>query len=240
MIYVLTTQQRLRIFGLLASGQLRVSPLARASPIATRTVCRTCPGSPLPNRPDSYSCVPLLASLSSPVNDRSRPETHEGAQMQKSRSGGCQCGAVRFRAAALGDNPHVCHCRMCQKAAGNLFGARIGVLLTDLRWTRGAPSRFYSSEGVARGFCKDCGTPLFFHNETSERISMSIGAFDQPADIALEFELGIEGKLPQVAQLAGLPNFGTSEEDDPEGTARARQTSRQHPDRDTEDWPEPL
>jgi len=152
------------------------------------------------------------------------------------RSGGCQCGAVRFHAAALSDNPHVCHCRMCQKAAGNFFGARIGVLVSDLSWTRDEPSKFYSSEGIARGFCKNCGTPLFYHNEESERISVSIGAFDDPSGIVLAFELGIEGKLPQIAQLAYLENFGTSEDDNPEGTDLARRTTRQHPDYDTDDW----
>ncbi len=33
-------------------------------------------------------------------------------------TGGCQCGAVRFRAAHLG-RASLCHCRMCQKAFGN-------------------------------------------------------------------------------------------------------------------------
>ena len=66
---------------------------------------------------------------------------------------------------------------------------------------------------------------------------MSIGAFDQPADIPLSFELGIEGKLPQVAQLQTLENFGTTEEEDPEGAVHIRNTSRQHPDYDTNQWP---
>ncbi|MGB0966495.1 MAG: GFA family protein, partial [Litorivicinus sp.] len=123
---------------------------------------------------------------------------------------------------------------MCQKAARNLFGTRIGVLVSDLTWTRGEPSKFYSSEGVARGFCANCGTPLFYHNEESERVAVSIGAFDSPSDIALAFELGIEGKLPQVAQFAALENFGTSEDGDPEGTELARRTSRQHPDHYTD------
>ena len=151
-------------------------------------------------------------------------------------SGGCQCGAVRFRAKALSDNPHVCHCRMCQKASGTLFGARVGVRVEDLTWTWGEPSRFASSEGISRGFCRDCGTPLFFHSEGAPRVSVSIGAFDEPRGIALAFELGIEGRLPQGAQLAGLPNFGTTQEDDPEGAEAARRTSRQHPDHDTAEW----
>lgn len=151
-------------------------------------------------------------------------------------AGGCQCGAVRFRAAALIDNGHVCHCRMCQKAAGHLFGARVGVWLHDLAWTRGEPARFHSSAGMARGYCADCGTPLFFHNEAVDRISMSIGAFDDPATIPLRFELGIEGRLPQVALLSSLECDGTTEEDDPEGAAAVRRTNRQHPDHDTESW----
>ncbi len=30
-------------------------------------------------------------------------------------SGGCQCGAIRYRATGAVGNPHVCHCRMCQR-----------------------------------------------------------------------------------------------------------------------------
>ena len=40
-------------------------------------------------------------------------------------SGGCQCGAVRFRVTSFGRSS-VCHCRMCQKATGGLFAALFG------------------------------------------------------------------------------------------------------------------
>ena len=50
-------------------------------------------------------------------------------------TGGCQCGAVRYRAEGTLADPHLCHCRMCQKAAGNYFmplanAARTGFSLT--------------------------------------------------------------------------------------------------------------
>ncbi len=152
------------------------------------------------------------------------------------RSGGCQCGRIRFRAASLRDNPHVCHCRMCQKATGNFFAALVGVPLTDFEWTRGAPAEFHSSEKARRGFCRDCGTPLYYRHEDNQHISMSIGAFDAPASIPLIFQLGMEGRLPQMDQFEVLDDFGSTEDDMPEEAARIRASNNQHPDHDTDDW----
>ena len=64
-------------------------------------------------------------------------------------SGGCQCGAIRFRAETVG-RASICHCRMCQKAFGSFFGPL--VTTHDLVWTRGAPAWFQSSNKVRRGF----------------------------------------------------------------------------------------
>ncbi len=36
-------------------------------------------------------------------------------------TGGCQCGAVRYRVEGTLGDPHLCHCRMCQKASGNFY-----------------------------------------------------------------------------------------------------------------------
>ena len=113
-------------------------------------------------------------------------------------TGGCQCGAVRFRAEALHDNPHVCYCRMCQKATGNLFASLVGVLHENLTWTRGTPSRFRSSEHVDRGFCSNCGTPLFYQYLPGGRVGMTIGSFDEPHRIELRWQMGMEGKHPSL------------------------------------------
>ncbi len=87
------------------------------------------------------------------------------------RSGGCQCGAVRFRVEALG-RASIFHCRMCQKATGGFFGPYVDAV--GLTWTRGTPKRFRSSEAVERGFCEACGTPLTF--ESKGEVGLSIGA----------------------------------------------------------------
>ena len=144
--------------------------------------------------------------------------------------GGCQCGAVRFEATELIDNAHACHCRMCQKATGNFFAPLVGVPESALTWTRGTPSEFASSDLAARGFCRDCGTPLYYRPVGSGHVSIMIGTFDDPARHALQWQSGGEARLPQVRQLATLPPPGVTEDEMADDAARIRASNRQHPD----------
>ena len=153
-------------------------------------------------------------------------------------SGGCQCGAVRFHASELRDNPHVCYCRMCQKAMGSLYAPLVGVSADNLTWTRGAPSTFRSSEHVDRGFCKDCGTPLFYRNLEGSGYGMTIGSFDEPHAIPILFQMGLEGKHPDLPLIPTAKAMGTTVEvDGAEPVAAIARSNRQHPDHDTAEWP---
>lgn len=155
-----------------------------------------------------------------------------------SYSGGCQCGAIRFRTTELLDNAHICHCRMCQKAAGNYFAALVSSPKAKLTWTRGTPARFQSSADVERGFCAQCGTPLFYDPLHSQDIGLMIGAFDRPQDIELISQDSIESRMPWFGTITQIRESGTSEElDGPERVAEIRASNRQHPDHDTVEWP---
>ena len=153
-------------------------------------------------------------------------------------SGGCQCGAVRYHASAMLDTSHICHCRMCQKAAGHYFAALIGVPKDALTWTRGAPAVFKSSEQVERGFCRDCGTPLYYDYVESPHLSVTTGSLDNPADFPPRVQFGIEGRMPWFDTLSGLAEEGTTEETMSEYVGAIRASNHQHPDHDTKDWPE--
>jgi hypothetical protein len=153
-------------------------------------------------------------------------------------SGGCQCGAVRFHATELRDNPHLCHCRMCQKASGNMFADLVGIRHEHLTWTRGKPSEFQSSDQAARGFCRDCGTPLYYRSVGGPHVSMSIGAFDEPHLIPILYEMGLEGRHPDLRPLPGAEQVGTTEaSNDADWATSIRSSNRQHPDHDTAEWP---
>ncbi len=152
-------------------------------------------------------------------------------------TGGCQCGAVRYALKQQPLNPHICHCRMCQKAFGSFFAPLASVLTENFELTRGAPATFKSSDHTARGFCAACGTPLTLQDERPEKIFIALGSLDEPAMVEPENQYGIEGRAPWFAALPGLPGDKSTEEDDPDLAARIAASNHQHPDHDTDAWP---
>ena len=130
-------------------------------------------------------------------------------------TGGCQCGAVRY---ALDverlEKPHVCHCRMCQKATGGVFAALAGCAKSNVAWTRGEPAIFASSSLATRGFCRDCGTPLSFtYNAPEARFYVTIGSLDDPELAAIEHQFGIESRLSWVKFCEDVPGEVTANDD---------------------------
>lgn len=162
-------------------------------------------------------------------------ETHRSNRIETQVSGGCQCGAVRYHATAMLDNAHICHCRMCQKAVGNLFAALVAAPRDVLSWTRGVPAVFFSSAHVARGFCSSCGTPLFYDYVDGDRVNLTIGSLDQPVAFAPTRQVGIEARMPGFATIGALPGPQTTEEEMPDEAAEIKASNRQHPDQDTPD-----
>lgn len=150
-------------------------------------------------------------------------------------TGGCQCGAVRYRLKRPPSKVSVCFCRMCQKAVGGYFGAYASSTVEDVVWTRGQPTMFASSEAAERGFCPACGTPLTFAYRGRSGLSVAAGSLDDPATFEPAIAYGVEGRMPWFDVLCRLS--GTRTEDDIPAEERERYRSRQHPDRDTDSPP---
>jgi len=126
-------------------------------------------------------------------------------QRVASWTGGCQCGAVRYELLAPPEHASVCHCRMCRRASGQPFMAFARVTNENLRWTRGRPSIFRSSNIVERGFCSGCGTPLTYRRLESGTVSVTIGSLDDPEPARPVVQFGVEGKLSWTRGLDQLP-----------------------------------
>lgn len=158
---------------------------------------------------------------------------------ERRMSGGCQCGAVRYRLSGPLIEPGLCHCRMCQKATGNLFMAMVGSLQEHFTLTRGSPSWFRSSSRFQRGFCAECGTPLFFRKIDGKGIGVAIGSLDDPVSVRPVAAYGVQSRMPWLSEVCAIEGKTTEAEyEDTEGLYEAVQHSDyQHPDHDTADWP---
>jgi len=120
-------------------------------------------------------------------------------------TGGCQCGAVRYQLLTPPEHACICHCRMCQRTSGQPFMAFASVKRENLRWTRGSPSAFVSSNIAERHFCSGCGTPLTYHRVASGSIAVTIGSLDAPDAVRPIEQFGAESALSWIDGLKALP-----------------------------------
>lgn len=119
-------------------------------------------------------------------------------------TGGCQCGAVRYAAATIEADAYWCHCRMCQRAVGNVAAALVNALKADVTW-HGKPAYYASSPIARRGFCGACGTPLTFEYHDSDKMDLTVGSLDDPAAARLTSHFGVETRVPGWITVDGLP-----------------------------------
>lgn len=97
-------------------------------------------------------------------------------------TGGCFCGAVRWRHKGVPIRHLICHCRSCQRAASSGFAAFFGS--HDGAFTITGPVQDYaSSAGASRAFCRECGTRLWFRSDRwPGEVHLHIGTLDDPTE----------------------------------------------------------
>ena len=157
--------------------------------------------------------------------------------MSKAITGGCQCGAVRYRVDVELSNPHLCHCRMCQKAAGNYFMSLASAPREKIVITRGNPAWFHSSDIVRRGFCPGCGTPLFFDPVNTGEMLVTLRSLDDPSCYTPTSEDSVESRVHFLPHLSGLHQKVTEDDFGPDEIRAISESNHQHPDHDTDRWP---
>jgi hypothetical protein len=126
--------------------------------------------------------------------------------------GGCLCGAVRYEASVSASENWYCHCRMCQKASGSVVSTSAIVPKSRLRITRGDPKYYRSSRSVERGFCSNCGSPMFFRPVNEEWISIQSGTLDDPELAPPEGHYGVESWISWLKVDDGLKREETEED----------------------------
>jgi hypothetical protein len=123
-------------------------------------------------------------------------------------SGGCACGAVRYRLTSEPFDAGWCHCRICQRNSGSPAMAFATVPLRDWRYERGSDlvGTFKSSDFGHRCFCTRCGTPLFMRvDHQAETLDFSIATLDEPDRVAPGFHIFYADHIAWAPAADALP-----------------------------------
>lgn len=115
--------------------------------------------------------------------------------------GQCLCGAVRVRITPPEPHVGVCHCAMCRRWGG---GPSLSLGLVSDPEIEGAEqiTRYESSDWAERGFCRTCGTHLFYFFKPKSGYSFQAGLFDGADGYELSDEIFIDEK-PGYYDFAG-------------------------------------
>ena len=97
--------------------------------------------------------------------------------------GGCHCGAVRYRVMAPLEDAVMCHCQLCRKLHGHV-SSYAGFDKSALTLVRDAGLRWYRiSPKTDRGFCKECGSGIFWRPVKSDHMALMPGTLDDSQDL---------------------------------------------------------
>lgn len=114
------------------------------------------------------------------------PETNEG-------KGSCLCGTITFIAKDMSHSVSACHCNMCRKWGGGPFvevNCRSEIIFSNEENL----SIYNSSNWAERGFCKNCGTHLFYRLKEGHQHMVPVGLFDDDTGLNFETQVFIDEK----------------------------------------------
>jgi len=124
-------------------------------------------------------------------------------KIMKTRTGGCQCGAIRYEFTGEPIDLYACHCRECRKQSASAFGITMMVRAADVRLVKGAVKTWTrpadSGGRVECAFCPDCGSRVWHGSITGEsEIGLKGGSLDDPPDLTGAKQIWVSRKLPGV------------------------------------------
>jgi hypothetical protein len=125
-------------------------------------------------------------------------------------TGGCHCGAVRYKARAAPYHRTLCHCTDCRGTSGAPAVGWFSVPPAALQWLRGAPRHYRSSAKATRCFCGACGTQLTYQRDELGEIDITLASLDDAASVAPADHTFARSELPWMRGLDGLPRHATT------------------------------
>jgi hypothetical protein len=119
------------------------------------------------------------------------------------RTGGCQCGSVRYALRSSPLRTFVCHCAECRKQSASAFGISVIVERAAFALVRGAPKHWTRPTDSGRTldcyFCPECGSRVWHGDPVrDDTLSVKGGSLDDPPDLSAAVHIWTSRKLNGV------------------------------------------
>ena len=106
------------------------------------------------------------------------------------KTGGCQCGSIRYELKGRPQMLYICHCTDCQKQSASAFGMSLRMNPREIDFS---PSKKRLQTWDTRGedglikrcaFCPDCGTRIMHGSDDADEIvSIKAGSLDDTSGL---------------------------------------------------------
>ncbi|WP_136656858.1 GFA family protein [Nitratireductor sp. XY-223] len=125
--------------------------------------------------------------------------------MAKTYKGSCLCGAVNYTAGGPIRDVIACHCTQCRKQTGHHY-ATTNIVDEQLKVTGLQYITWYhASDDAKRGFCRICGSALFWKRHSDPHTSILAGSLDGATGLKLEKHIYCADKGDYYEIADGLP-----------------------------------
>ena len=106
--------------------------------------------------------------------------------------GRCLCGAVTFKIKGELRQVLVCHCSQCRRSSGHQWAATAAPVEAIEIDCQNTLSWYRSSSKAKRGFCRRCGSSLFWQLDGSTSLSIAAGSLDLPTGLSTQEHIYFE------------------------------------------------
>ena len=132
--------------------------------------------------------------------------------MTEAMTGGCLCGAVRYRITRPADKIIACHCTHCQKSSGSGASFNAAMPADAFAITQGTPKSYHdtadSGNILHRYFCGDCGSPLYSLVDAVPGLAfLKAGTLDEVSGLVPQVQLWCATAQPWLTLDPALPKF---------------------------------
>ena len=113
---------------------------------------------------------------------------------EKYVNGSCECGEVVFTVESPRETVTVCHCGQCRRMSGHLWASTHALFESVVFLKQDGLEWYASSDRAKRGFCRCCGSSLFYRTNDEDGIGIAAGCLDGPTGLKISKHIFVADK----------------------------------------------